>query len=411
MLNKSSLAACISVLLAGHASAAGFQVAEHSASGLGRAFSGEAAVADNASVLARNPAAMMLFDTAQFSGALSIVDPEVNVDDQSNHQSMKDVAPMQIVPAAYYISPIDDQWAWGFAMFTTYGVATDYPNDIYAGDLAGDTSLISINLNPNIAYRVNQEFSLGFGLDLVAAKAELTRHKGGLAPFLGGSPSDNLIGMTGETVGFGWNIGALYELDDKNRIGFGYRSRVKLNFDDGDFSSYDSGIATSAVVPGQLKIELPAIWELSGFHQLNDQWAVHYSYQQTDWSSFKELSATSSQCKNGICFQKIEKYEDNGRWSVGTTYTLNANWTLRAGFAFDEQAGKATLSIPDSDRFWYSAGLTYSVTPQLTMDAGFALVQSRKGSFIETNQVGENLKFDSEAVAYISALQFNYRFN
>ncbi|WP_154174101.1 outer membrane protein transport protein [Vibrio metoecus] len=411
MLNKSSLAACISVLLAGHASAAGFQVAEHSASGLGRAFSGEAAVADNASVLARNPAAMMLFDTAQFSGALSIVDPEVNVDDLSNHQSMKDVAPMQIVPAAYYISPIDDQWAWGFAMFTTYGVATDYPNDIYAGDLAGDTSLISINLNPNIAYRVNQEFSLGFGLDLVAAKAELTRHKGGLAPFLGGSPSDNLIGMTGETVGFGWNIGALYELDDKNRIGFGYRSRVKLNFDDGDFSSYDSGIATSAVVPGQLKIELPAIWELSGFHQLNDQWAVHYSYQQTDWSSFKELSATSSQCKNGICFQKIEKYEDNGRWSVGTTFTLNANWTLRAGFAFDEQAGKATLSIPDSDRFWYSAGLTYSVTPQLTMDAGFALVQSRKGSFIETNQVGENLKFDSEAVAYISALQFNYRFN
>ncbi|MGC9552874.1 outer membrane protein transport protein, partial [Vibrio metoecus] len=207
MLNKSSLVACMGVLLAGHASAAGFQVAEHSASGLGRAFSGEAAVADNASVLARNPAAMMLFDTAQFSGALSIVDPEVNVDDLSNHQSMKDVAPMQIVPAAYYISPINDQWAWGFAMFTTYGVATDYPNEIYAGDLAGDTSLISINLNPNIAYRVNQEFSLGFGLDLVAAKAELTRHKGGLAPFLGGSPSDNLIGMTGETVGFGWNIG------------------------------------------------------------------------------------------------------------------------------------------------------------------------------------------------------------
>lgn len=69
------------------------------------------------------------------------------------------------------------------------------------------------------------------------------------------------------------------------------------------------------------------------------------------------------------------------------------------------------MSIPDSDRFWYSAGVTYSMTPQLTMDAGFALVQSRKGSFIETNQVGENLKFDSEAVAYISALQFNYRFN
>ncbi len=136
MLYKSSLAVAISALIAGQVSAAGFQVAEHSASGLGRAFSGEAAVADNASVLARNPAAMMLFETAQFSGALSIVDPEVNVDDLSNNQSMKDVAPLQIVPAAYYIRPINDQWAWGLAMFTTYGVATDYPNEIYAGDLA-----------------------------------------------------------------------------------------------------------------------------------------------------------------------------------------------------------------------------------------------------------------------------------
>ncbi len=120
----------------------------------------------------------------------------------------------------------------------------------------------------------------------------------------GGNPSDNLIGMTGETLALGWNIGALYELDELNRIGFGYRSRVTLNFDDGEFSSYDSGIATSAVVPGQLKIELPAIWERSGFHQLNEQWAVHYSYQQTDWSNFKELTATSSQCKTAPVSRK-----------------------------------------------------------------------------------------------------------
>ncbi|MEF1230517.1 outer membrane protein transport protein, partial [Vibrio fortis] len=69
----------LSVLVACNSLAAGFQVAEHSASGLGRSFSGEGAVADNASVLARNPAAMTLFDKAQFSGAVSIVDPEVNV--------------------------------------------------------------------------------------------------------------------------------------------------------------------------------------------------------------------------------------------------------------------------------------------------------------------------------------------
>ncbi|MBF4228176.1 long-chain fatty acid transporter, partial [Vibrio anguillarum] len=179
-------------------------------------------------------------------------------------------------------------------------------------------------------------------INLVYAEAKLTRHKGALAVFTGGSASDNLVGMTGETVALGWNIGSLYEFNQNHRVGFAYRSAVDLDFDDGEFSSYSSGVATNAVVEGRLKITLPAMWEVSAFHQLTDSVALHYGYQRTDWSSFKELKATSSQCTNGECFYKSEKYEDSGRWSLGSTYQLNSTWTLRAGFAFDEQAGEAT---------------------------------------------------------------------
>ena len=58
MNNKQRSLLAMSVFFACGAQSAGFQVAEHSASGLGRAFAGEGVVADNASVLARNPAAM-----------------------------------------------------------------------------------------------------------------------------------------------------------------------------------------------------------------------------------------------------------------------------------------------------------------------------------------------------------------
>ncbi|MFS1908405.1 porin [Vibrio lentus] len=405
----------LSVLFACNSLAAGFQVAEHSASGLGRAFSGEGAVADNASVLARNPAAMTLFDTAQFSGAVSIVDPEVNIYDVDNKEHSKDVAPLQVVPAAYYISPINDKWAWGIGMFTNYGVATDYPDDISAGDMAGDTSLLSVNLNPNIAYRVNESFSVGAGLNLVYAEAELTRHKGELAGLVGGNPSDKLIGMTGETFAYGWNVGAMYELNENNRFSIGYRSSVDLDFDDGEFTSYDSGRATSPKVDGRLQIELPSILELSAFHQLNEQWAIHYGWQQTDWSTFKELKATSPDCTdNGVagqCFYKPEKYEDNNRYSLGATYQLNSKWTLRAGYAYDEQAGEATLSIPDSDRMWYSAGFTYAWSENMTVDAGFALVVSDEGEFTETNGAQQERTFEAEGTAYLSSVQLNYTFN
>ncbi|MFA0026243.1 outer membrane protein transport protein, partial [Vibrio sp. 10N.261.49.A5] len=170
------------------------------------------------------------FDTAQFSGAVSIVDPEVDITQNNvpgsggQSQVSKDVAPLQIVPAAYYISPINDKWAWGIGMFSNYGVATDYPDDIYAGDLAGDTSLVSVNLNPNVAYRINDQFSVGAGANLVYAEAELNRHQGSISNITGDSASTKLISMTGETFAFGWNVGALYELNQNNRFSIAYRS-------------------------------------------------------------------------------------------------------------------------------------------------------------------------------------------
>ncbi|GAL09692.1 long-chain fatty acid transport protein [Vibrio astriarenae] len=391
------------------AHAAGFQVAEHSASGLGRAFSGEAAVAQDASVIARNPAAMTRFDRAMFSGAISIVDPEVDVYDTTNMEKSNDVAPLQVVPAGYYLSPINEKWAWGIGMFTTYGVATDYPDDISAGPLAGDTALISVNLNPSIAYKINDQFSIGAGVNFVYAHAELNRHYGVLGGFAGKDPSRNLLSMEGTTFGYGWNIGALYEVNEKHRFGFGYRSQVDLDFDDGDFTSDLTGADHKA----RLKVDLPAIWEISGFHQLNDMFALHYSYQQTDWSVFKELKATSSQCDKGVCFFKKEEYEDAGRWSIGTTVTFNEQWIGRLGFAYDEQAGKATLSIPDSDRYWYSIGGSYLLNENWSFDAGFALVVSKDGSFTETLETSSGslpFEFESEGTAYITSLQMNYHF-
>ncbi|CAM4175514.1 outer membrane protein transport protein [Vibrio agarivorans] len=402
----------LAIIASFQAHAAGFQVAEHSASGLGRAFSGEAAVAQDASVISRNPAAMTRFDRAMFSGAISIVDPEVDVTDitdPDNIEKANDVAPLQVVPAGYYLSPINDKWAWGIGMFTTYGVATDYPDDISAGMLAGDTALVSVNLNPSIAYKINEHFSIGAGINFVYAHAELNRHYGSLGTFSGVSPSRKLVSMEGDTFGWGWNIGAMYEINDNHRFGFGYRSQVDLEFDDGDFTND----ITQADHKADLKVDLPAIWEISGFHQVTEMFAVHYSYQRTDWSAFKELKATSPKCPNNECFLKKEDYDDAGRWSVGTTITFNEKWTGRLGFAFDEQAGKATLSIPDSDRYWYSIGGSYQLNDNWSFDAGFALVVSKDGSFNETFESGSTeipFEFESEGTAYITSLQMNYLF-
>ena len=132
--------------------------------------------------------------------------------------------------------------------------------------------------------------------------------------------------------------------------------------------------------------------------------------QWTQYNKFKEIRATSSQCATGTCFVKKENFKDTYRWAVGTTYTLNPTWTLRYGFAIDQNAGQATLSIPDTDRYWYSAGATYHYNPALSVDLGVAYIHSKKADFIEQTPTGENDSFTSSGKAYLAAAQVNYRF-
>ncbi|MCV5626610.1 outer membrane protein transport protein, partial [Escherichia coli] len=76
------------------------------------------------------------------------------------------------VPASYFIQPINDQWAWGIGLFSNYGLSTEYDKSFNAGSGAGDTSLVTFNINPNIAYRINEQFSIGAGINAVYGAAE-----------------------------------------------------------------------------------------------------------------------------------------------------------------------------------------------------------------------------------------------
>jgi len=425
-INKVALAVT-ALLAASQVHAAGFQVSEHSASGLGRAFAGEAAIGDDAASLARNPALMATFDKAQLSIVGSYVDPDINVE-SSAYGNAEDIAPAQVVPAMYYIQPINDKVAVGLAIYSNYGTGTEYPDDYAAGAVAGTTSIATVNFNPNISYRVNEQLSLGAGVSFVYATAELKRNAGDLAPLLSGGaltdPTMNIADMEGDGYGFGWNVGALYEINKNNRLGISYKSKVKTELE-GEYTGIASSTGASLTpllnqqkVDGTLDINLPSILEVSGYHKLTNKFAVSYSWQYSTWSDFGDIVAEGAGCTNvavtgatpGVCLEKKEDYSDSSRYSVGGEYYLSETITLRAGYAFDEQAGKATLSIPDTDRKWYTAGMTYKATPALSFDFAAALVAGEEIEFEEELTTGMSGTFKSSGDAYIYSAQMNYSF-
>ncbi|MDD1791566.1 outer membrane protein transport protein [Enterovibrio makurazakiensis] len=403
-----------STLCISSANAAGYQIAFDSVSGLGRSYAGEAAIGDTAAAMGRNPALMSLFEQAELSGALIYFDGSIDVKGGSDAFSSNDTVPAQFVPSTYYVHPIDEKIAVGLGVYSNYGLGTDLKDDFAAGDIGGDTSLLSVNFNPAVSYRINPMLSLGGGVSLIYATGEVNRHYGASGGNFNKNSSDKLLSWDADDWAFGWNVGALVELDENNRFGLAYRAGVDLELS-GDFIDHTVGFVA---IPGGgsadsvSNVPLPATIEFSGFHQLNNTLAVHYSALWTQWSDYTEFKASGAGCSinGGTCFVKPEKYDDSWRWALGATYQLNQAVTLRAGVALDEKAGATTLSIPDQDALWLSTGLNYTYSPEWSFDVGLAYMDRSKETFKETSLFVGEQEYQTKGYLVIVGAQANYRF-
>ncbi|WP_017345385.1 long-chain fatty acid transporter FadL [Pantoea sp. A4] len=418
---KSAVAAAVA-LMSSQVLAAGFQLNEFSAAGLGRAYSGEGAMGDTAASASRNPATMALMDRPEFSIGAVFIDPDVNISGTSpsgRSLDAKNIAPTQWVPNIHYVQPINDQWWIGASITSNYGLATEYNNGYTAGPYGGTTDLMTGNFNISTAYRLNEHFSFGLGVDAVYAKAKIERYAGESLSSLGVPANTQIAHLNGNAWGYGWNAGVLYEVDKNNRFGLSYRSKVKIDFDGNyrsDLPSYINPINQAAglglpyatggsTIPGSLTLNLPEMWEISGWHKVAPKWAVHYSMAYTSWSQFQELKATN----NGqTLFYKDEGFHDAYRIALGTTYFYDANWTFRTGIAFDDSpvpADKRSISIPDQDRVWLSAGTSYAFNEDASIDVGVSYMHGQHVTVKEGAYT-----FNSVGKAWLYGASFNYKF-
>ncbi|HHF4597380.1 TPA: outer membrane protein transport protein [Haemophilus influenzae] len=451
-----SLLATAMLLAAGGANAAAFQLAEVSTSGLGRAYAGEAAIADNASVVATNPALMSLFKTAQFSTGGVYVDSRINMNGdvtssatttnsgmkatKDGSASARNVVPGAFVPNLYFVAPVNDKFALGAGMNVNFGLKSEYDDSYDAGIFGGKTDLSAINLNLSGAYWVTEGLSLGLGVNAVYAKAQVERNAGiivdsvkvqqvknalsVLAPPLKDldknlpSKDTSVVSLQDRAAwGFGWNAGVMYQFNEGNRIGLAYHSKVDIDFTDRTATSVEANVIKDGK-KGNLTLTLPDYLELSGFHQLTDKLAVHYSYKYTHWSRLTKLNASFEDGKKA--FDKELQYSNNSRVALGASYNLYEKLTLRAGIAYDQAASRhqRSAAIPDTDRTWYSLGATYKFTPNLSVDLGYAYLKGKKVHFKEVKTIGQKnvlelnttANYTSQAHANLYGLNLNYSF-
>ncbi|MGB0892914.1 MAG: outer membrane protein transport protein [Parashewanella sp.] len=437
--------------------AAGFQLAEYSSTGLGRAYAGEAAMADNASAQGRNPALLAQLQGRHVSAGAIYVNPNVDVPGNISiaspvlgnkpialHASAMDVADSAVVPNFYYSAQLDGNWTWGIALNANYGMATEIDAKHSAALFGQKTSIKTVEFNPNLAYRLNDVLSFGFGARIVHSDAEINASMpgwiNGIKSTLTNSPSSvhkviaarlpsagtSLKHMKGDDIGFGWKVGLNWKVSKDHNIGLAYHSGVDLKLaGEVDGLLYTKGQPVK--FEGYLPLELPAFAEIASFHQLTDKLAIHASVNWTQWSSFKELRAFfphQAKPKNAIGkpiseeLLKHENFKNNMRYALGTSYQLTQDLLLRAGIALDKTAVGdefRTTTIPDSDRLWFSTGAAYTLNKSLTVDFGLTYIKARGDAPITESMPLNGLATvtftgNAEGDVWLAGAQLNYKF-
>ncbi|MDX1302317.1 outer membrane protein transport protein [Photobacterium sp.] len=418
--NKITLALALALTLgmSANATAAGFQLAEYSATGLGRAFAGEAAMADNAGVQFRNPAMMTYLEGTQLSIGAIYVDPNIDVEGKVNgvkSTEATDIAGSAVIPNFYLSHQLNNQWVVGLALATNYGMETKLDGDYQATQFGNQAMVKSVEINPNVAYKINDQFSIGGGVRYVIGEGHFGAAGSSLTEQAGLIPAGTDIKyMEGDDTSWGWQLGTAWQINEYNRIGVNYRSAVDLTLD-GEASGLLYGNKT---LPGSMDLTLPATAEISSFHQLTDKVAVHASFNWTDWSSFEKLEANIPAFSSKPDLIKEENWEDNYRLAVGTTYQYTDTLALRSGVAYDTSAVSEkhrTQTIPETDRLWLSLGAGYTWSENLTLDAGLAYIFAKDAAMNEqlkdaNGNVLSTFEGETTGDIWLVGVQASYRF-
>jgi long-chain fatty acid transport protein len=381
----------------GVAGAAGFALLEQNASGLGNAYAGSGAVAADASTIFYNPAGLTLLPgmqivasgagigvQSQFSGTASQSTAPVNVAVPLGTNDGGNAGGWALLPSLYFSAPVGDRWALGIGVGAPFGLKTEYEGNWTGRFLGIKSELTTINVNPAVAFKVNDNISLGAGVNWQKVDATLTNAA------LIGAATEGLSELKANDDTWGWNVGALFKLGSDMRVGVSYRSAMDYTVN-GNVTTTNS--ATGAVFapgtfPAMADLKLPDMALLSIVQQFGEKWQLLGDLQYTNWSTIGTINIINK--NTGQTQDRLALDLDNAwRIALGINYFSSEKWTFRGGLAWDQSPvndQNRTVRLPDNDRFWVALGAQYKFGKGGALDFGYTHLFIQSASINQTKQ-------------------------
>ncbi|WP_198120377.1 OmpP1/FadL family transporter [Massilia rhizosphaerae] len=451
------------------ATASGYRFGSQSVSAQGTAEANGAEAADASTIFA-NPAGLSRLDGRQIMGGITAVVPHSTYQDAGSTRfthtpagglaSQDDYVPGVVAgPSLYYSQKIDGQWTAGVGVFVPYGTKLDYDNDWSGRYSLTNIKLQSVTVNPSVAFKLSEQHSFGFGIDMEYMKASLGQAvdvPGSIAAAqatgsgaalvgqiaaLGGNPAalatarDAHAGVDGKDWGYGFNLGYLYSPTPDTRFGIAYRSSIKHELKGGavwDFSTVTGDAVVNKVLQGashhvnsasRVDISTPETLSVNAFHQFDPKWAGMADVTWTRNSRLQDINIQFVGAGVGDLVIR-QQWKNTVRVAFGANYRLDDTTVLRAGIAHDDAPVRNdTLrhaALPDADRLQLSFGANWKLTPASSLDLAYSWLHFSDASGNYTNDCnpaqtactgnGETTRGTWKTRMQLIGLAYNYKF-
>ena len=402
------------IAMASSTYAAGFMLTEQSASSLGRAYAGAGVDGTDISGVFYNPATMTLHPGTQIqAGFVAIgLDLDYKGNDGTTENGRANTQP---IPFGYISHQATDNVWVGLAMTVPFGMGTEYDDNWSLARRGISAQVLTFDFNPNVAWKLSEKVSLGAGMSVQYASADL-KMKDQV-----GQRDNRPLTVDGEidadSWAWGFNVGMMWTPVDNLRFGLSYRSKVNHHAK-GDFTVNNSRWGDNAITrpTAAASLSTPAWLMATAAWDVNDLLSLYATFRWTDWSSFKDLDINYSVVGQGTMTKNVHNaWKDTYLVSLGADMRFYDWWTMRAGIGYEtsavDEARYRTAIIPDADRLWLALGSSFKVAKDFQLDVSAAWLHGIGERDLYADDKGgvKAGRFDT-LDAYLLGVQMVYKF-
>lgn len=401
------------------AHAAGFYIQEQSVQGLGSAFSGSTTTLNDPSTIYFNPAGMTNLSGYQAQAGVHLLMPTSKIKDTGSSAPATatlggasgnpyDPTP---VPNGFMSAELGHGFWAGIGMTAPFGLASEYKDGWFGRFDSTKTELTVIDIQPTLAYKINDRISVGVGVNFQHADADLRNR------VMLGAATEGNSKLSGDDWGYGYSLGVQIRPTDSTTIGLDYKSEVHHHLDGKiqvtNMAGAIVGVGTVST-DGSAKLTTPDHATLGIAHKLNDKLTLQGQATWFGWNNFDNITAFRA---SGAQASRVDQnYQTTWALAVGAEYEANDAWTLRGGMQFDQTPTTdeyRTSRTPDGDRTWVSLGATYDISPawDMNMAATYIFIDEEEINLTRSTATGNAvIRGETEGNVGILALSATYKF-